>query len=253
MSGRIAIVTGAASGIGRAVAVSLAANRAHTVVVVDRAASDGRAVADEIGGHFIQADLAAASDCRAIVDETLATFGTVHVLVNNAGFQHVAPIEEFPDDIWASMLATMLTAPFLVTKHAWPSMQAQRWGRVINVSSIHGLVASASKVGYIAAKHGLIGLTRAAAVEGAEHGITVNAICPGATRTPLVERQVADLARDLSLPTIEAAEQVLMAPAALKRLIEPSEIAGLVGYLASDAAAAVTGAAWAIDGGWTAR
>lgn len=250
---RIAIVTGAASGIGQAVATHLAQEREHTVVVVDRAVSDGRAAAEEIGGHFIQADLEAASDCRAVVEETVASFGAVHVLVNNAGFQHVAPIDTFPDDVWTSMLATMLTAPFLLTKHAWPIMRAQQWGRVINVSSIHGLVASPSKVGYIAAKHGLIGLTRAAAVEGAEHGITVNAICPGATRTPLVERQVADLARDLGLPTTGDAEQVLMAPAALKRLIEPTEIAELIGYLASDAAAAVTGAAWAIDGGWTAR
>ena len=252
MAERVAVVTGAASGIGRAVAEHLAKRSDHRVVVVDRNAADGRTVADGIGGRFIEADLCSAADCRRIVDETISHYGTVHVLVNNAGFQHVAPIEAFPEDVWARMLATMLTAPFLLTKYAWPTMKAQRWGRVVNVSSIHGLVASASKVGYIAAKHGLVGLTRAAAIDGAEHGITVNAVCPGAARTPLVERQVQDLARELALPTEEDAVQILMAPAAIKRLIEPDEIAGLVGYLASDAAASVTGAAWAIDGGWTA-
>jgi 3-hydroxybutyrate dehydrogenase len=253
MAQRVAIVTGAGSGIGQAVAEHLARTNDYRVVVVDRTVPAGQAVAESIRGCFIEADLCAASDCRRVVEETVASFGTVHVLVNNAGFQHVAPLDEFPEDVWASMLATMLTAPFLLTKSVWPMMKAQRWGRIINVSSIHGLVASASKVGYISAKHGLIGLTRAAAVDGAEHGITVNAVCPGATRTPLVERQVADLARDLGLPSQADAAQVLMAPAALKRLIEPAEIAELIGYLASDAAAPVTGAAWAIDGGWTAR
>jgi 3-hydroxybutyrate dehydrogenase len=253
MGGHVAIVTGAASGIGRAIAEHLAREGDHRLVIVDRNAVDGRAAAGAVGGRFVQADLREVADCHRIIDETIAAFGTVHVLVNNAGFQHVAPLDEFPEDVWSSMLATMLTAPFLLTKYAWPAMKAQGWGRIVNISSVQGLVASPSKVGYIAAKHGLIGLTRASALEGAAHGITANAICPGATRTPLVQRQVEDLARDLGLATAEEGAQVLMAPAALKRLIEPGEIAGLVGYLASDAAAAVTGAAWAIDGGWTAR
>ena len=250
--GRVAIVTGGASGIGRAVAERLAADGCR-VAVVDLNANQAKAVADAIGGLSIQADLSQRADCRRAVDETVACFGRADILVNNAGFQHMAPIADFPEDMWEKLLAVMLTAPFLLTKYVWPQMAEQGWGRVVNISSIHGKVASPFKAGYISAKHGLIGLTRTAALEGGSQGITVNALCPAYTRTPLVESQIGDQARSRGISPDEVVSQVMLEPAAIKRLIEPDEIAGLVAYLCSDTAGAVTGAAWDIDLGWTAR
>ena len=252
MSSRVAIVTGAASGIGLAVARALA-SEGHSVVAADMDAEAGRAAADEIGALFVKADLAGREECRRLADSALEEHGSVDILINNAGFQHVSPIAEFPEDTWDRMVAVMLTAPFLLTKYCWPSMVDHGWGRVVNIGSIHGLVASPSKAGYITAKHGLIGLTRAAALEGGEHGITVNAVCPAYVRTPLVESQIADQARVHGLSENEVVGEIMLKPAAVKRLIEPEEIASLVTYLASDAASAVTGATWAIDLGWTAR
>lgn len=252
MSGRVAIITGAASGIGRAIAEALAQD-GNPVVVADRNAEQGRTVADAIGGYFVQADLSLRKDCKHIVDEALAQYGVVDILINNAGFQHIDPIETFPEDIWEEMLAVMLTAPFLLTKYVWATMKAKGWGRVVNIASIHGRVASPFKSAYITAKHGLIGLTRTAALEGGAHGITVNAVCPAYVRTPLVESQIADQARTRGLSPQEVIEQVMLEPAAIKRLITPEEVAALVVYLCSDAAGAVTGADWAIDLGWTAR
>jgi len=177
----------------------------------------------------------------------------VDILVNNAGFQHVSPLDEFPEDRWDEMIGVMLTAPFLLTRYAWPHMRERGWGRVVNMASIHGLVASPNKIGYISAKHGLLGLTRTAALEGGEHGITVNAICPAYVRTPLVENQIAAQAETHQIDESEVVEKIMLDSAAVKRLIEPEEIAGLVVYLCSDMAASVTGAEWKIDGGWTAR
>ena len=162
----------------------------------------------------------------------------MHILINNAGFQHIDPIEVFPEDTWDKMLAVMLTAPFLLTKYVWGSMKTRGWGRIVNVSSIHGRVASPFKSAYITAKHGLIGLTRTAALEGGEHGITVNAICPAYVRTPLVENQIADQARTRGISTEDVVEQVMLEPAAIKRLITPEEVAALVVYLCSEAAGA---------------
>ena len=252
MSARVAIVTGAASGIGRAIAEHLAAQEVQ-VVVADLNEQVGQATAEQFGGYFVCADLTESAQCHRLVDATVERFGTVDILVNNAGFQHVAPIDEFPEEIWERMLALMLTAPFILTKLVWPLMKAERWGRIVNISSAHGLVASPHKCAYVSAKHGLIGLTRTAALEGGEFGITVNALCPGAVRTPLVEAQLEDLARMANIPVEQALDQVLLAPAAIRRLIEPSQIAALVGYLISEAGAPVTGVAWPIDGGWTAR
>lgn len=252
MQGRVAIVTGGASGIGRAIAHHLAQGGAQ-VVIADRDLAAGQASADEIGAHFIAADLCWAADCAQVVTETVERFGTVHILVNNAGMQHVAPIETFPEATWETMITLMLTAPFRLTRAVWPHMKAQGWGRIINISSIHGLVASPFKSAYVAAKHGLIGLTRTAALEGGADGITVNALCPGYVQTPLVEQQIADQAQALGIPEERVIDEVMLNPAAIKRLITPEEIAGLVGYLVSDAAAVVTGAAWTIDAGWTAR
>jgi 3-hydroxybutyrate dehydrogenase len=252
MSARVAIVTGAASGIGRAVAEALAL-QSYRVIVADLKEDQGRTVAASIGGHFVMADLSLQSDCQRLVDETLVHYGRADILINNAGFQHIDPIETFPVEIWSKMLAVVLTAPFLLTKYVWPMMKDQGWGRIINMASIHGLVASPFKIAYVTAKHGLIGLTREAALEGGAYGITVNAICPAYVRTPLVENQIADQALTRGISPQEVIEHVMLEPAAVKRLIEPEEVAALVVYLCSEAASVVTGAAWTIDLGWTAR
>jgi 3-hydroxybutyrate dehydrogenase len=249
---KVAIVTGAASGIGLACAERLSAEGAR-VVLADVNEQAGAEHAKRIGGRFVGADLVRREGCKRLVDAALAAYGTVHVLVNNAGYQHVAPIEEFPEDQWDRMIALMLTAPFLLTRYCWPAMKKQNWGRVVNIASIHALIASPFKVGYISAKHGLIGLTRTAALEGGEFGITVNAICPAYVRTPLVDAQIADQARANAISADEVIEKIMLAPAAVKRLIEPGEVAEFVAYLCSDSARTITGAALSMDLGWTAR
>ena len=252
LQGKIAVVTGGASGIGLAVAERFAADGAR-VVIGDVNANAGAATAARLEGLFVEADLSRREDCRRLIDRALEAFDTVHILVNNAGFQHIDPIEDFPEDTWEKMVSVMLTAPFLLTRYCWPSMKAQRWGRVINIGSASSLVASPYKCAYVAVKHGLVGLTRTAALEGGEHGITVNAICPAYVRTPLVENQIADQARTRGIPPDEVVEKVMLEPAAIKRLIEPAEVADLVAYLCSAAAAVTTGVAWPIDLGWTAQ
>ena len=249
---RIAIVTGAASGIGLACAERLAAD-GMKVVLADLNEKAGAEHAKRLGGSFVAADLGKREGCRKLVDAALKAHGTVHVLVNNAGFQHVSPIEEFPEDRWEQMIALMLTAPFLLTRYCWPAMKKQKWGRVVNIASIHALIASPFKVGYTAAKHGLVGLTRTAALEGGEHGITVNAICPAYVRTPLVDSQIADQAKANRMSPEEVIEKIMLAPAAVKRLIEPAEVADFAAYLCGDAAGTITGAALTMDLGWTAR
>ena len=249
---KVAVVTGGASGIGLAIAERLSADGAR-VVIGDIQADSGKSVAARLGALFVEGDLSRRDDCRTLMDQTLEAYGTVHILVNNAGFQHIDPIEDFPEETWDTMLSLMLTAPFLLTKYAWPSMKAQEWGRVVNIDSIHGLVASPFKSAYVSAKHGLIGLTRATALEGGGCGITVNAICPAYVRTPLVENQIADQARTRGISPEEVIENVMLEPAAVKRLIEPEQVAELVAYLCSDAAGVITGAALTMDLGWTAR
>jgi 3-hydroxybutyrate dehydrogenase len=249
---KVAIVTGAASGIGLACAERLAAD-GMKVVLADVNEKAGAEHAKRLGGTFIAADLTSRNGCRNLADQALKTHGTVHVLVNNAGYQHVAPIEDFPEDQWERMLALMLTAPFLLTRYCWPAMRKQKWGRVVNIASIHALVASPFKVAYISAKHGMIGLTRTAALEGGEHGITANAICPAYVRTPLVDGQIADQAKANNISPEEVIEKIMLGPAAVKRLVEPAEVAGFVTYLCSDAAGTITGAALTMDLGWTAR
>jgi 3-hydroxybutyrate dehydrogenase len=251
LAGKVAIVTGAASGLGKAIAERLAADGAN--VVVADISDKGAEVAAAIGGHFVKGDSAQRADCKALVDAALAKYGTVHILVNNAGFQHVSTIEDFPEDMWEKMQAVMLTAPFLLTRYCWPAMKKQQWGRIVNISSIHGLIASPNKAGYIAAKHGLVGLTRTAALEGGACGITANAICPAYVRTPLVDNQIADQAKTRGIPPEEVIEKVMLEPAAIKRLIEPAEVADFVAYLCSPAAGVITGAALTMDLGWTAK
>lgn len=249
---KIALVTGGASGIGLACAERLAAD-GMTVVLADMNEKAGAAHAQRLGGDFVAADLSQRAGCKALVEKVLAKHGTVHVLVNNAGFQHVSPIEDFPEDQWDRMIGLMLTAPFLLTRYCWPAMKQQKWGRIINMGSIHALIASPFKVGYIAAKHGLVGLTRTAALEGGEFGITVNAICPAYVRTPLVDNQIADQAKANNLSPDEVVSKIMLAPAAVKRLIEPSEVAAYVAFLCSEPGATITGSALTMDLGWTAR
>ena len=245
LAGRRAMVTGGASGIGRACAVRLAAAGA-TVVVVDRDAAAAEAVAAEVGGTAVSVDL---SDLEAVDRLDL----DVDVLVSNAGLQHVAPLHEFPVDRFSYILRLMLEAPFRLVRGALPAMYDRGWGRVVNVSSVHGLRASAYKSAYVTAKHGLEGLSKVIALEGAEHGVTSNCVNPAYVRTPLVEGQIADQARAHGLSEAEVVEQVMLAPAALKRLIEPDEVADAVAWLCSPAATSVTGSSLVMDGGWTAH
>ena len=248
---RVALVTGAGSGIGRAIAKLFAENGAR--VLVNDIQDAGRAVADEVGGAFLQADLADMDETRQLGRRATEMEGRVDILVNNAGFQHVSPIDEFPEEMWANMVQVMLIAPFQLTKSLLPGMKQSGWGRIINISSIHGLVASPYKSAYVAAKHGLIGLTRTVALEAGQSGVTANAICPGYTRTPLVEAQIEDLARTQGISVGEVVETVMLEPAAIKRIIEPEEIARLALFLASDDSRSITGGAYPIDAGWTAR
>jgi 3-hydroxybutyrate dehydrogenase len=245
LSGRRALVTGGASGIGRACVVRLAAAGAD-VVVLDRDAEGAKEVAAGVGGVALVADL---SDLDAIGSLDL----DVDVLVNNAGLQHVAPVHEFPVERFSYILRLMLEAPFRLARGALPHMYERGWGRVVNISSIHGLRASAYKSAYVTAKHGLEGLSKVIALEGAEKGVTSNCVNPAYVRTPLVENQIADQARAHGLSEDEVVGEVMLAPAAVKRLIEPEEVAEAVGYLCSDAAASITGTSLALDGGWSAH
>jgi 3-hydroxybutyrate dehydrogenase len=245
LTGRRALITGGGSGIGRATALRLAEAGAE-VLVVDRDADAAAAVADKAGGTAVTADL---SDLDAIDALDLA----VDVLVNNAGVQHVAPVHEFPPDRFSFILRLMLEAPFRLARGALPHMYARGWGRIVNISSVHGLRASPYKSAYVAAKHGLEGLSKVIALEGAEHGVTSNCVNPAYVRTPLVEGQIADQARTHGISEDEVVEQVMLAPAAIRRLIEPEEVAEAVAYLCSPAAQSVTGSSLLMDGGWTAH
>ncbi len=251
MSERIAVVTGASSGIGLAVAKSLAAN-GDTVVLADINEDAGTSEAKKIGGTFIKADLSTTAGCRALADAVLKKYGRCDILVNNAGIQHVAPIEEFPEDKWEFIINLMLTAPFLLCKYFWPAMKKNGWGRVINLSSVHGLRASEFKSAYVSAKHGMMGLTKTAALEGANCGITVNSICPGYVRTPLVDGQIEAQAKTHGISREEVLETVLLKKQAIKQMVEPSELGDAVVYLCSDSARCMTGTSLTIDCGWSA-
>src|SRR3954471_1782109 len=245
LEGRRAMITGGASGIGRACAVRLAEAGA-AVVVVDRDKGAAERVAAEVGGTAVTGDL---SDLDAVDALDL----DVDILVNNAGLQHVARVPEFPVDRFSLLLRLMLEAPFRLVRGALPCMYERGWGRIVNVSSVHGIRASAYKSAYVSAKHGLEGLSKVIALEGAEHGVTSNCVNPAYVRTPLVEGQIADQARAHSLTEDQVVEQVMLAPAALKRLIEPEEVADAVAWLCSPAATSVTGSSLVMDGGWTAH
>lgn len=244
MTARTALVTGGASGIGAACAAALAAQGAH-VVVADRDGDAARSVAQEIGGEAWEVDLL---DVGALERLKLE----VDILVNNAGIQVVRPIEEFEPEAFRRIHTIMLEAPFLLARAALPHMYAQGWGRVINVSSVHGLRASAFKSAYVSAKHGLEGLSKVIAVEGATRGVTSTCVNPGYVRTPLVENQIADQAKANGISEDEVIAEVMLTRSAIKRLVEPQEVGDLVAYLASDKAAMMTGSSYTMDGGWTA-
>jgi 3-hydroxybutyrate dehydrogenase len=246
MADRAALVTGAASGIGRAVAARLE-NEGFGVLAVDlRPDPEGPGLPHE-------ADLIDPDANAGAVDAAVDRFGRLDLIVANAGVQHVAPVAEFPVDRWQAMIALLLTSPFLLARRAWPALRQSGDGRFIAIASAHALVASPYKSAYVSAKHGVLGLVRTLALEGADVGITAIAVCPGYVRTPLVEKQIGDQARAHGLAEDEVLEQVILAPQAVKRLIEPDEIADVVAFLAGPAGRAFTGAPVTLDHGWTAH
>ena len=242
---RRALVTGAASGIGAACARALAGAGA-LVTVADLDGPGAAALAAEIGGEPWTVDL---TDVTALEGLRL----DADILVNNAGIQHVAPVEEFPPEMFRRILRLMVEAPFLLARAALPHMYGQEYGRIINISSVHGLRASPYKSAYVTAKHGLEGLSKVLALEGAARGVTSNCISPGYVRTPLVEKQIADQARVHGIPEDQVLGSVILAESAVKRLVEPAEVAGLVLWLAGPQASMATGTTFTLDGGWTAK
>ncbi len=248
---QVALITGAASGIGLATAEALAA-AGRTVVLADVNTEAGETAAARLGGTFVQADLSRREGCRSLADTVLDKFGRCDILINNAGIQHVASIEDFPEEKWDFIINLMLTAPFLLCKYFWPAMREHGWGRIININSAHGLRASEFKVAYISAKHGLAGLTKTAALEGGPQGITVNSICPAFVRTPLVDNQIDAQAATHGIPREDVISSIMLKKVAVKKLIEPGEVGDLVVYLCSDSASCITGSMLTIDCGWTA-
>lgn len=259
LQGRSALVTGSTSGIGLAIARALAGEGANVMIngFGDRVeiARLCRNLAEEfsVDVDYDDADLSVAEGVRALVARTQQRFGRLDILVNNAGIQHVAPIEEFPTAKWDAVIALNLSAAFHAMSAAIPAMRAARWGRVINVASAHGLVASAHKVAYVAAKHGLVGATKVAAIEVANDGITVNAICPGWVLTPLVERQLHDRARDAGTDVATESTKLLEEKQPMHQFTSPESIGAMAVFLCSEAASTITGAPMSIDGGWVAQ
>ena len=245
LTGRSALVTGAASGIGRACAGRLARAGA-SVTVVDLNGDAARKVAEEFGGKAVQADLSNYEVLDGLEVEA-------DIVVNNAGVQHVAAVEEFPPERFSMILRIMLEAPFRIVQKALPGMYEKGWGRVINISSVHGLRASPYKSAYVSAKHGLEGFSKVIALEGGPKGVTSNCICPAYVRTPLVENQIADQARIHGISEDEVIERIMLTEPAIKRLIEPEEVAELAVFLCSPQASFINGASLVMDGGWTAR
>jgi 3-hydroxybutyrate dehydrogenase len=243
---QVALVTGAASGIGRAIAARLEGDGFEVLAVDLEPDADGP-------GKPFGADLTTREGNRDAVEAALEAFGGLDVVVANAGFQHVSPVAEFPEEQWDTLIALLLTSPFLLAKYAWSALADSDAGRFIAVASVHGLVASPYKAGYVAAKHGVVGLVKTLALEGADAGILATAICPAFVRTPLVENQIGDQAKAHGIPEERALEDVVLAPHAVKRLIEPDEVAELVAFLAGPGGRAFTGAAIPMDLGWTAR
>jgi 3-hydroxybutyrate dehydrogenase len=259
LKSRTAVVTGSTSGIGLAIARALAAEGAHVVIngfgepaAVER---ERASIEREFGVKAVYsgADMTKPAEIAQMIADAEKSLGSVDVLVNNAGVQHVAPVEEFPVEKWDQIIAINLSAAFHAIRAAVPGMKARRWGRIINTASAHALVASPYKSAYVAAKHGIAGLTKTIALEVATHGITVNAICPGYVWTPLVERQIPDTAKARGISEAEVKEKVLLAGQPTKEFVTVDEVAAYAVFLASDAGRSITGAMATIDGGWTAE
>ncbi|MEG0429998.1 MAG: 3-hydroxybutyrate dehydrogenase [Anaerovoracaceae bacterium] len=248
---RVAIVTGAASGIGLATAEELISQGAK-VMMADVNEEKLKSEAQRLGAAYLVADLSKRESCKKLVDETIKEFGKVSILVNIAGLQNVCPVADFPEDKWDFMIDLMLTAPFLLTKYSWESMKSQGYGRVINLNSIHGLVASEFKSAYVSAKHGLMGFTKTAALEGGPLGITVNSICPAYVKTPLVEGQIKSQAELHGISEEQVISEIMLQKAAIKKMLDPKTVAKVVLFLCSESAESITGIALPIDGGWTA-
>lgn len=258
MKNKVVIVTGSTSGIGLGIAKNFAINGANLVIhgfadteLVKKIASDLKALgAKEVLYH--SADLSLPDEIKAMFDIIIKQFGTIDILINNAGIQFVSPIEDFPPEKWESILRIDLIASFYTIKYAIPIMKKNNWGRIINIASAHGLVASPFKSAYVAAKHGLIGLTKTVALEVAEYGITVNALCPGYVQTPLVMSQIANTAKVRNISEEEVINKIILGSQATKEFVKIDEISAFVSFLCSNEAASTTGAALSIDGGWTA-
>jgi 3-hydroxybutyrate dehydrogenase len=259
LKGRNAVVTGSTSGIGLAIARGLAQAGCNIMLnglgepkAIEQLRSE---LASECSVKvlFNGADMTKPSEIADLIDSTAKSLGSVDILVNNAGIQHTSPLETFPTDKWDSIIAINLSSAFHTTKHALPYMRTGNWGRIVNIASVHGLVASVDKAAYVAAKHGIIGLTKVTALETAESGITCNAICPGWVRTALVEAQIDSLAKKLNIKKEEAAVNLLSEKQPSKQFVETSAIGALCVFLCGEAANQITGASMPIDGGWVAR
>lgn len=259
LQGKNAVVTGSTSGIGLAVAQELASKGANVVL---NGFGDAQAIEKEraqieqqygVKAVYLNTDLMDAKATRQFIDDAVAALGGIHILVNNAGIQHTDLIEDFPIDRWDAVIALNLSAVFHGTAAALPYMKKQSWGRIVNIASVHGLVASTNKSAYVAAKHGVVGLTKVTALENAGNGVTCNAICPGWVRTALVERQIEALAQQRGLDTEAAARELLAEKQPSLQFVSPQQLAGAAAFLCSDAAAQMTGTTLTLDGGWTAR
>ena len=258
LAGRSAVVTGSTSGIGLAIARAFAAEGANVMLngLGDAAAIEKlRAGIEKDHGvkvRFNGADMTRPAEIRELVREAEGAFGAVDILVNNAGIQHVASVDQFPEERWDAIIAINLSSAFHASKAALPGMKRRRWGRIVNIASAHGLVASPNKSAYVAAKHGIVGFTKAAALETAEEGIRVNAICPGFVHTPLVQKQIEDRAREAGIPEERATRDIILAPQPTKEFVTVEQIAATAVFLCSEGAAQINGASIAVDGGWTA-